>query len=76
MLAQGVKGISELREAAELYYNGDEETAIVKGPLLGMIDFRRRKVLIKLVTEGTSRLIKGMALYSCVTCKRQARGMA
>jgi hypothetical protein len=59
VLSQGTKGVTELREAAEKYYNGtDAETT--KGPLFGMIDFRRRKVLIKLVPDDTSRLVKGM----------------
>ena len=62
MLSQGAKGVSELRDAAEKYYNGDGEADAKKGPLFGMIDFRRRKVLIKLVPDDTSRLVKGMKL--------------
>jgi hypothetical protein len=61
-LSQGSKGVAELREAVEQYYNGDDvevTTAAAKGPLFGMIDFRRRKVLIKLVPDDTSRLVKG-----------------
>ena len=60
MLSQGAKGVSELRDAAEKYYNGGDEADTKKGPLFGMIDFRRRKVLIKLVPDDTSRLVKGM----------------
>jgi hypothetical protein len=59
VLSQGAKGVTELREAAEKYYNGTY-TATTKGPLFGMIDFRRRKVLIKLVPDDTSRLVKGI----------------
>lgn len=54
--------MSELRDAAEKYYNGGDEAETKKGPLFGMIDFRRRKVLIKLVPDDTSRLVKGMGI--------------
>lgn len=57
VLAQGSKGLSEMREAADSYYN--DTSAGPRSPLYGMIDFRRRKVLLKLVVEGTSRLIQG-----------------
>jgi hypothetical protein len=62
VLSQGTKGVAELREAAEKYYNGsaEAEAETKTGPLFGMIDFRRRKVLIKLVPDDTTRLIKGM----------------
>lgn len=59
MLAQGPKGLAELRDTAENYYNGPRTTSGPTGPLYGMIDFRRRKILIKLVPEGTSRLVQG-----------------
>ncbi|TLD29612.1 gpi-anchored cell surface glycoprotein [Venturia nashicola] len=54
VLAQGVKGLAEMRDTVENYYNGTRTTASPTGPLYGMIDFRRRKILIKLVLEGTS----------------------
>lgn len=59
MLAQGVKGLAEMRDTAEIYYNGTRSTDSPPGPLYGMIDFRRRKILVKLVLEGTSRLVQG-----------------
>jgi hypothetical protein len=55
--AQGSKGLVEMREAADAYY--EDTDAGPRSPLYGMIDFRRRKVLLKLVVEGTSRLIQG-----------------
>ncbi|KIW03862.1 uncharacterized protein PV09_05159 [Verruconis gallopava] len=59
VLSQGTKGVAELREAAEKYYNRtDADTEATRGPLYGMIDFRRRKVLLKLVPDETSRLVK------------------
>ena len=59
VLATGSKGINEMREEAESYYRGADESLGTKGPLFGMIYFRRRKVLVKLVLEGTSRLVQG-----------------
>jgi hypothetical protein len=59
VLAQGAKGLVEMRDAAENYYNGTRTTSSPPGPLYGMIDFRRRKILIKLILEGTSRLVQG-----------------
>jgi hypothetical protein len=57
VLAQGSKGLVEMREAADAYYNDTESGP--RSPLYGMIDFRRRKLLLKLVVDGTSRLIQG-----------------
>src|ERR1700761_4567623 len=59
VLAQGAKGLAEMRDVAENYYNGTRTPEGQIGPLYGMIDFRRRKILVKLVLEGTSRLVKG-----------------
>jgi len=52
--AQGVGGAHEMRDAALSYYQSSDTK-----PLFGLIQFRRRKVLIKLVPEGTSRLLLG-----------------
>ncbi|KAF2664909.1 hypothetical protein BT63DRAFT_459526 [Microthyrium microscopicum] len=54
VLSKGVGGVSEMGEAAKEYY--DEEAG--KPPLFGMINHRRRKILVKIVLEDTSRLIK------------------
>jgi hypothetical protein len=56
VLSQGVKGIAEMRQAAEVHCNADGPPPT---PLFGMIHFRRRKLLVKLVLEGASRLIQG-----------------
>jgi len=52
LLASGSLGVSEARAALAQY----EE----KSPLYGLISFRRKKVLIKYIPEGTSRLLQGM----------------
>lgn len=57
MLAQGAKGLTEMKAAADACYAMSEPGK--HSPMYGMIDFRRRKVLLKLVVEGTSRLIQG-----------------
>ena len=53
LLGSGKTGVSEAR--AELAQYQD------KSPLYGLIIFRRRKVLIKYIPEGTSRLLQGMS---------------
>ena len=57
VLSSGARGLAEMREVAEIHYNDD--SGAIPTPLFGMVQFRRRKVLIKLVLEGTSRLIQG-----------------
>lgn len=51
LLKKGNGGIQEVREAVAQY---DEPS-----PLFGLIHYRRRKVLLKYVPEGTSRLLQG-----------------
>lgn len=48
---RGKSGVNEARVAVAKY----EE----QSPLYGLIIYRRRKVLIKYVPEGTSRLLQG-----------------
>ncbi|KAL8822380.1 MAG: hypothetical protein Q9191_006882, partial [Dirinaria sp. TL-2023a] len=50
LLKKGNGGIQEVREAVAQY---DEQS-----PLFGLIHYRRRKVLLKYVPEGTSRLLQ------------------
>jgi hypothetical protein len=57
VLAQGAKGLNEMKTAADACYAMSEPGK--HSPMYGMIDFRRRKVLLKLVVDGTSRLIQG-----------------
>jgi len=52
LLARGRNGVHEARNAIAAY----EE----QSPLYGCIMYRRRKVLIKYIPEGTSRLLQGM----------------
>ena len=47
----GNGGLPEVQEAISRY----EE----QSPLFGFIQYRRRKVLLKYVAEGTSRLLQG-----------------
>ena len=48
---KGNGGVAEAQEAVQGY--GEES------PLYGFIHFRRRKVILKYVPEGTSRLLQG-----------------
>lgn len=68
ILAQGVRGAHEMRDAALSYYNSPDAK-----PLFGLIQFRRRKVLIKLVMEGTSRLITGKSQLLSRNCNSTNR---
>jgi len=52
LLDQGKGGVHEARTAIAKY----EEAS----PLYGLLIYRRRKVLIKFIPEGTSRLLQGM----------------
>lgn len=51
LLDKGTGGVSEARSAVERY----EE----KSPLYGLVQYRRKKVVLKYVPEGTSRLLQG-----------------
>ena len=53
LLGQGKNGVHEARLALAKY----EEPS----PLYGLIIYRRRKVLIKYIPQGTSRLLRGSA---------------
>lgn len=52
LLHQGLRGVVEVRDAVSAY----EE----KSPLFGLLQFRQKKVLLKYLPEGTSRLLQGM----------------
>jgi hypothetical protein len=54
VLQRGTGGVVEVRIAIEQY----EE----KSPVYGLVQYRRRKVVLKYVPEGTSRLLKGVSL--------------
>lgn len=56
MLTRGTGGAGEARVAVAQY----EE----KSPLYGLLLYRRRKVLVKYVPEGTSRLLQGKSMIS------------
>lgn len=52
LLGKGVGGLVEVKETVDQY---DEQS-----PLYGFVQYRRRKVVLKHVPEGTSRLLLGM----------------
>lgn len=51
VLTKGTGGAQEARAAVAQYPD--------KSPLYGLLLYRRRKVLVKYVPEGTSRLLQG-----------------
>ena len=51
VLSRGTGGVGEVRGVIEKY----EE----KSPLYGLVQYRRKKVVLKYVPEGTSRLLQG-----------------
>jgi hypothetical protein len=53
VLARGTGGAPETRGAVAQYED--------KSPLYGFLQYRRRKVLIKYIPDGTSRLLQGMS---------------
>lgn len=54
LLARGKGGVHEARNELIKYED--------KSPLYGLIIYRRRKILIKYIPEGTSRLLQGTFL--------------
>ena len=56
LLAQGNGGLAEVEEVVNRY----EE----QSPLYGFIQYRRRKVILKYMPEGTSRLLQGQTLLA------------
>lgn len=57
LLGRGIGGLGDLQAAINAY----EE----QSPLFGFIQYRRRKVVLKYVPEGTSRLLQGRHLRDC-----------
>lgn len=51
VLSKGTGGVPEVRGTIEKY----EE----KSPLYGLVQYRRKKVVLKYVPDGTSRLLQG-----------------
>ena len=52
ILSRGSGGVVEVRQAINAY----EE----KSPLYGLVQFRRKKFILKYVPEGTSRILQGI----------------
>ena len=69
VLTKGTGGAQEARAAVAQYED--------KSPLYGLLLYRRRKVLVKYVPEGTSRLLQGiyftvkLADQSCANTRMQ-----
>ena len=57
LLEKGNGGLAEVEAVLNRY----EE----QSPLYGFIQYRRRKVILKYIPEGTSRLLQGKSLYYC-----------
>ena len=55
LLKKGNGGVAEARGAVQSY----EE----KSPLYGLVHFRRKKIILKYVPDGTSRLLQGKPFY-------------
>jgi hypothetical protein len=55
LLSRGGGGAVEVRSAIEQFTE--------KSPLYGFVQYRRRKVLLKYIPEGTSRLLQGTGAY-------------
>lgn len=56
LLKKGSGGIQEVKETVVQY--------VEPSPLYGFVQYRRRKVLLKYVPEGTSRLLQGEERFS------------
>lgn len=61
IFGRGSGGLVEVKEAVDRY----EERL----PLYGFINYRRRKVILKYMPEGTSRVLQGISLQSQPTSK-------
>lgn len=59
VLDKGYGGVSEVRSAVGKY----EE----KSPLYGLVQYRRKKIVLKYVPEGTSRLLQGNIILLAAT---------
>lgn len=59
LLGRGNGGLVELQEAVNCYKE--------QSPLYGFIQYRRRKVILKYIPGGTSRLLQGDSSPSCET---------
>lgn len=59
LLQKGSGGLVEVQDAVKRY---DEQS-----PLYGFLHYRRRKVVLKFVPEGTSRLVKGSPILATST---------
>ena len=62
----GSGGVGEARSAIAEYAD--------KSPLYGFLVYRRRKVLVKFVPDGTSRLLQGMRRSISFSLEFQFRG--
>ena len=58
---KGSGGVTEAQEGVKNY--GEDS------PLYGFIHYRRRKVILKYIPEGTSRLLQGIPMF-CIVDRR------
>jgi hypothetical protein len=57
LLAHGSDGVEAMRNTAQLH--AEKNHGRIPSPLFGLIVFKRRKLLVKLILEDSSRLIQG-----------------
>jgi hypothetical protein len=55
LLEQGSGGVDEMRDAIAKFWKKQEK----EEPVFGAVRLKRRKILVKVVVEGASRLIRG-----------------
>lgn len=60
LLGRGTGGVAEIKVSIDGY--GE------KSPLYGFLQYRRRKVVLRYVPEGISRLVQGMELLGLINC--------
>ena len=56
LLQRGTGGVVEVRIAIEHYQE--------RSPVYGLVHYRRRRIVLKYVPEGTSRLLQGVCYES------------
>ena len=59
LLGRGTGGVPDVRATVEVY----EE----KSPLYGFLQYRRRKIVLKYVPDGISRLVQGRPRLTCLS---------
>jgi hypothetical protein len=67
LLSQGIGGATEMRDQAVQYF--ENNTGPTATPLFGIVQVRRRRVLVKVLPGTSSRLIQGKDDLSLVATR-------